>query len=88
MTTRRYFYLTEGRHIARLDQTKMGYRNAEILYDGQWQKAFPADLLWNMQPVNKVKALHLFVKWNPQPITEAKAMELMNGVTAQQGREA
>jgi len=82
MTTRRYFYLTAGRHIARLDKVDEGYNNAEILYDGKWQKAFPADLLWNMQPVSKAKALHLLVKWNPQPITEAKALELMDGVTA------
>ena len=77
-----YFYLTAGRHIARLDETKPEYRNAEILYDGQWQKAFPADLLWNMQPINKARALHLLIKWNPQPITGVKAVELMNGVTA------
>jgi len=75
MTTRRYFYLTAGRHIARLDQTKTGYRNAEILYDNHWQKAFPADLLWNMQPINKATALDLLVKWNPQLITKSTLLD-------------
>ena len=76
-----YFYTSEGHDIARLNETSTEYNNAEILRDGQWEEAFPADLLWNMQPINKATALDLLLKWNPQPITKTKALELMDRVT-------
>jgi len=75
---RRYFYTTEGRHIARLNETGSEYNKAEILRDGTWEKAFPTDLLWNMEPVSKDKAIDILVKWNPTPVTKAEALRLLD----------
>ncbi len=73
-----YFYTTEGHDIARLNETGSEYNSAEILRDGVWEKAFPAELLWNMEPVSKDEAVDILVKWNPTPVTREEALGLLD----------
>ena len=73
-----YFYTSEGHDIARLNATSSEYNNAEILRDGQWEGAFPADLLWNMEPVTKDEAIQKMLIWKPAVTTKAEALRLLD----------
>jgi len=74
----RYFYTSEGQDIARLNETSTEYNNAEILRDGKWEKTFPAELLWNMEPVTKDEAIEKLLYWKPEVTTKAEALRLLD----------
>jgi len=56
-TKKRYYYVNEGRLVARCDDNGESLSNAEVLRHGQWEPTTPAELVWNAQPISKEEAL-------------------------------
>ncbi len=75
------YFSTEERNIARLDETSDCYRNAEVLRDGKWMKTYPAELLWNANPITRAKAIDILLNWTLDPVTEAEAIQLLDEET-------
>lgn len=63
---KQYYYVSEGRHVARCDVTSGYYENAEILRDGVWVPTTPAELLWNAQPITEERAMRLLQEQAPR----------------------
>jgi len=55
---RKYYYLSEGRHVARCNEDK-GMVTAEILRDGKWKPYPLADLWWGGKPISEEEAMKM-----------------------------
>lgn len=72
------FFWTEARHLARLEKAGGVYKNAEVLNDGKWVKTYPAELLWNANPLSKDKAIENLLWATSGSITREEALRLLN----------
>jgi hypothetical protein len=74
----KHFYWTEDGHVGRLLKAGGVYRDAVVLRDGQWVATFPAELLWNANPISKAEAVVNLTKWVRDPVTKEEAMRLLD----------
>lgn len=54
---KRYYYISEGRLVARCDDNGDSLSNAEVWRHGKWEPTTPAELVWNAQPISEEKVL-------------------------------